>query len=82
MKAALKVLGRNKSPGEDGIPTELFQVRETEPVKILTRICQQMWKIKQWLADWKISIYILSPKKGDAKECRMMLKVLQQSLLP
>ena len=69
VKAALKVLGRNKSPRVDGIAIELFEARETESVKILTRKCQQIQKTKQWSTDWKHSINILIFKKGDAKEC-------------
>ena len=51
------------------MPRELFQVAEAESVKILTRMCQQVWKSKQWLLDWKHSVYIPIFKKGDAKDC-------------
>ena len=69
MKVSLIVLGRNKSPGIDGIPIELFQATETESEKILTRLHQQIWKRKLWSPDWKHSVYIPIFKKGDAKDC-------------
>ena len=55
MKAALRIFGRIKSQGVDGILIELFQVKENEFVKLLRRICQQIWKIKERLTDWKCS---------------------------
>ena len=53
MKASLKATGRNKSPWADGISMELFQDTKTESIKILTKICQQIWETKQWPASWK-----------------------------
>lgn len=79
MKAALKVLGRNKSLGVDGILIKLFQATETESVKILT-ICQQIWKTKQWPTDWKCSKSILILKKGDGKEYSNYRTILSSSL--
>ena len=55
--------------GGDGIPVELFQILKDDAVKVLQSICQQIWKTQQWLQDWKRSIFIPIPKKGNAKEC-------------
>ena len=83
----------NKASGGDGIPVELFQILEDDAVKVLHSICQQMWKTQQWPQDWKRSVFILIPKKGNAKECsndhtialishvsNVMLKILQARL--
>ena len=59
----------NKASGGDGIPAELFLVLEDNSVKVLYSICQQIWKTKQWPQDWKRSVFIPVPKKGNAKEC-------------
>ena len=59
----------NKASGGDGIPAELFQILKDDAVKVLHSICQQMWKIRQWPQDWKRSVFIPVPKKGNAKEC-------------
>lgn len=56
VKAVLKVWGRNKSPVVGGIPVKLFQPTDTESVKVLTRLCQQIWKAKQCSVDWKHSV--------------------------
>ena len=53
----------------DGIPTELFQILKDDAVKVLHSICQQIWKTQQWPQDWKRSVFIAIPKKGNAKEC-------------
>ena len=53
----------------DGIPVELFQILEDDAVKVLHSICQQIWKTQQWPQDWKRSVFIPIPKKGNAKEC-------------
>ena len=58
-----------KASGGDGIPAELFQILKDDPVKLLHSICQHIWKTQQWPQDWKRSIFILIPKKGNAKEC-------------
>ena len=68
VEAAPKVLRRSKSPRVDGVSIEFLQATETESVKTLIRICQQIWKIKQWPTGCKCSIYILIPEKGEAKE--------------
>ena len=58
----------NKASGGDGIPVELFQILKDDTVKVLHSICQQRWKIQQWPQDWKRSIFIPTPKKGNFKE--------------
>ena len=55
--------------GGDGIPVELFQILKDDAVKVLHSICQQIWKTQQWLQDWKRSVFIPTPKKGNAQEC-------------
>ena len=61
----------NKASGGDGIPVELFQILKDDAVKVLHSICQQTWKTQQWPQDWKRSVFIPIPKKGNAKECRV-----------
>ena len=83
----------NKASGGDGIPVELFQMLKDDAVKVLPSICQQIWKTQQWPQDWKRSVFIPVPKKGNAKECsnyrtiahishasKVMLKILQVRL--
>ena len=83
----------NKSSGSDGIPVELFQILKDDAVKVLHSICQQTWKMRHWPQDWKRSVFIPIPKKGNAKECsnyrtivlisrasKVMLKILQARL--
>ena len=59
----------NKDSGTDGIPGELFKILKDDVVKVLHSTCQQVWKTPQWPQDWKRSVFMLIPKKGDAKEC-------------
>ena len=59
----------NKASGGDGIPVELFQILKDDAVKVLHSICQQFWKTQQRPQDWEMSVFILIPKKGNAKEC-------------
>ena len=59
----------NKASGGDGIPVELFQILKHDAVKVLHSIGQQIWKTQQWPQDWKRSVFIPIPKKGNAKEC-------------
>ena len=59
----------NKASGGDGIPAELFEILKVDAVKVLHSICQQIWKTQQWPQDWKRSVFIPVPKKGNAKEC-------------
>ena len=92
-KWALGSITTNKASGSDGIPVELFQILKDDAVKVLHSICQQIWKTQQWPQDWKRSIFILIPKKGNTKECsnyqtvalishasKGMLKILQATL--
>ena len=80
----------NKAGGGDGIPVELFQILKDDAMKVLRSICQQIWKTQQWPQDWKTSVFIPVPKKGNAKECsnyhtialisyasKVMLKILK-----
>ena len=60
----------NKAGGGDGTPVELFQILKDDAVKVLHSICQQIWKIQQWPQDWKMSIFIPIPKKGNAKNAQ------------
>ena len=93
VKWALGSITMNKATGGDGIPVELFQLLKDNAVKVLHAICQQIWKTQQWPQDWKRSVFILIPKKDNAKEssnyCRIalishtskiMLKILQARL--
>ena len=68
VKWALGSISVSKSSGGDGIPVELFQILEADAVKVLHSICQQIWKRQQWPQDWKRSVFIPIPKKGNAKE--------------
>ena len=69
VKWALESIITKKASGGDGIPVELFQILKDDAVKVLHSICQPIWKIQQWPEDWKRSVFILIPKKGNAKEC-------------
>ena len=93
VKWALESITGNKASGGDGIPVELFQILKDDAVKGLHSICQQIWKTQQWPQDWKRSVFIPIPKKGNAKECskyciislishasKVMLKILQARL--
>ena len=90
---ALQSITKNKASGADGIPVELFQILKDNAVKVLHSICQQIWKTQQWPQDWKRSVFIPTPKKGNTKECssyctialishatKVMLKLLQARL--
>ena len=93
VKWALENITINKASGGDGIPVELFQILEDDAEKVLHSICQQIWKTQQWPQDWKRSVFIPIPRKGNAKECsnyrtialishasKVMLKILQARL--
>ena len=93
VKWALESITMNKASGGDGIPVELFQILKDDAVKVLHSIRQQIWKTQQWPQDWKRSVFIPIPKKGNAKECskyctilfishanKVMLKTLQVRL--
>ena len=93
VKWALESITTNKVSGGDGIPVDLFQILNDGAVKVLRSICQQIWKTQQWPQDWKRSVFIPTPKKGNPKECsnyhtiafishscKGMLKILQARL--
>ena len=93
VKWALGSITTNKSSAGDEIPVELFQILKDDALKVLHSICQQIWKTQQWPWDWKRSVFIPIPKKGNAKECanyhtialishtsKVMLKILQARL--
>ena len=69
VKWALESITTNKATGGDGIPVKLFQISKDDAMKVLHSICQQIWKTQQWPQDWKRSVFIPIPKKGNAKEC-------------
>ena len=69
VKRALESITTNKASGGDGIPVELLQILKDDAVKVLHSICQQIWKTQQWPQDWKRSVFIPIPKKGNYKEC-------------
>ena len=69
VKWALGNIIMNKESGGDRISTELFQILKDDPIKVLHSIGQQIWKAQQWPQDWKRSVFIPIPKKGNAKEC-------------
>ena len=92
-KWALGSITTNKASGGDGIPVELFQILKDDAVKVLHSMCQQIWKTQQWSEDWKRSVFIPIPKKGNAKDCsnyrtialisyasKVMFKILQAKL--
>ena len=93
VKWALESITMDKASGGDGIPVEPFQILKVDAVKVLHTICQQIWKTQQWPQDWKRSVFIPIPKKGNPKECssyctaalishtsKVMLKILQARL--
>ena len=69
VKWALESITTNKASWGDRIPVELFQILTDDAVKVLHSLCQQIWKTQQWPQDWKRSVFIPIPKKGNAKEC-------------
>ena len=69
VKWALESITTNKTSGGDGITVELFQILKDDAVQVLHSLCQQIWKSLQWPQDWKRSVFISIPKKGNAKEC-------------
>ena len=93
VKWALESITMNKASGGDGIPVELFQILKDDAVTGLHSICKQIWKTQQWPQDWKRSVFIPIPKKGNGKECsnyhtitlishasKVILKILQTRL--
>ena len=93
VKWALGSITMNKASGGDGILAELFQILKDNAAKVLHSICHPIWKTQQWPKDWKRSVFIPVPKKGNGKECsnygtiafishssKVMLKILQVRL--
>ena len=93
VKWALESITTNKASGGDGIPVELFQILKHDAVKVLHSVRQQIWKTQQWPQDWKMSVFIPIPKKGNAKKysnyctvplisyaSKVMLRILQARL--
>ena len=93
VKWALESITTSKASGGDGFPVEIFQILKDNAVNVLHSICQQIWKTQQWPQDWKRSVFIPIPKKGNVKECsnycttapishasKVMLKILQARL--
>ena len=93
VKWALGSITTNKASGGDGIPVKRFQILKDDAMKVLHSICQQIWKTQQWPEDWKRSVFIPIPKKGNDKKCpsycttalisqasKIMLKILQARL--
>ena len=93
VKWAVGCITTNKASEGDGIPVKLFQILKDDALKVLYSICQQIWKTHQWPQDWKRSVFIPIPKKGNAKECsnyhttalishasKVMLKIIQARL--
>ena len=66
---ALESITTNKASDGDGIPVELFQILKDDAVKVLHSICQQIWETRQWPQNWKRSVFIPIPKKGNPKAC-------------
>ena len=69
VKWALGIISMNRASGADGIPVKLFHILKDDAVEVLHLVCQQIWKTQQWPQDWKRSVFIPIPKKGNAKEC-------------
>ena len=93
VKGAIGSIITNKAIGGDGIPVELFQILKDNTVKVLHSLGQKIWKTQQWPQDWKRSVFIPIPNKGNAKDCstyhtialishtsKVMLKILQARL--
>ena len=80
VKWALGSITTNKASGSDGMLGELFQILKDDVVKVLHSICQQIWKTQQWPQDWKRSVFIPIPKKGNAKECSNYRIIVHTSL--
>ena len=93
VKWAFGSITMNKASGGDGSPAEIFHILKDDAVKVPHSICQQIWKTQQWPQDWKRSVFIPIPKKGNAKECsnyctialishtsKIILKILQARL--
>ena len=78
---ALESITTNKASGGDGIPVELFQILKDDTVKVPHSICQQIWKTRQWPQDWKRSVFIPIPKKGNAKNAQSTVQLYSSDTL-
>ena len=81
VKWALGSITTNKASGGDGIPVELFQILKDDAVKVLHSICQQIWKPQQWPQDWKRSVFIPIPNKGNAKNVQTTAQLHSSHML-
>ena len=81
VKWALGSISTNKASGGDGIPVELFQILKDNAVKLLHSICQQIRKTQRWPQDWKRSVFIPIPKKGNAKNAQTMAQLHSSHML-
>ena len=81
VKWALGSVTTNKASGGDGIPVELFQILKDDAVKVLHSICQQIWKTQQWPQDWKRSVFIPIPKKGNQKNTQTSAQLYSHTLI-
>ena len=95
VRLALKELANNKSPGVDNIPIELVKAAGEDGIKIITTLCRKIWDTSDWPTDWKRSVYIPLPKKGDTRICsnnrtialishtsKILLKIIQRRIEP
>ena len=95
VKLAIETLANGKAPGHNGISIEYFKTIKEDAMKVLTKLCQQIWKTQKWPQDWKTSIFIPIPKNGNVKDCSnyrtialishastIMLKIIQRRLEP
>ena len=80
-KWALGSITMNKASGGDGIPAELFQILKDDAVTVLHSICQEIWKTQQWPQDWKMSVFILITKKGNANNVQTTLQLCSFHML-
>ena len=81
VKWALESITMNKASGGDGISVELFQILKDDAVNVLHSICQQIWKTQQWPQDWKRSVFIPIPKKGNAKNAQTTTQLHSSHML-
>ena len=81
VKWALESITKNKASGGDGIPVELFQILKDDAVKVLHSICQQIWKTQHWPQNWKRSVFIPIPKKGNAKNAQTTTQLHSSHML-
>ena len=81
VKWALESITKNKVSGRDGIPVELFQILKDDAVEVLHPICQQIWKTQQWPQDWKRSVFIPIPKKGNPQNAQSTAQLHSSHML-